>query len=733
MESRQKRVINPSVIHGEPFSCAVLLVLRSGCGVFIMIKLIGVLSEGGVSVQVKSSVATKSDILLGALIEAARTLSSAVGSGEVLKLDFRDQKLIVTESEKGYTIVALVDRAEDYMDTLIRIIAEEIDESVVPRADGCVTDLHLSIVEAILEAYIKHEIDVTLTDTLRDVWSPIQEALVDDSTYAEMVGEIERQLRIEYTDDEWMKFKKDIKSSLTDALWYARGGEFDKACAASIDVESTAARAFALRTGLISLSMTKTCPPPVSTLMEIAETLPDEVPIAHLAKSALGRFTREVTSIDYSHDYSHAANSFEFVDDEEHLLQAFVFVDIQVAEHPEFATQLSEYFRKNELEVLSSYIATVVERASVFNKIYSMTSYDDFKEDLGLWKMRIASTLELIERVLSPDRMRSLLSHQAVNQLGQQGALQLQNYLTLLTAIAESPVLSVGERRGILREVLSVYQSYFKKLLETNIPLFIYTVDSAFQSLSVAYAEYYHLTSGPAQERTLVEVADYLRTVSQVVQDEWMKIRGRIALDVITNALSPILTMAGELHQEEIRLILAAVKTLELRDIDAQLVLDPMTFATNLGNVMCALASLSGRVLNDDKKRKVSTRALSNILLAHQLFLTNGVVCRDDIIAATYHAAQSVEILEEDFLRRVVKTLIVLNRVSVQDPVKHDYEVAMMGFPLIQLLMKSWRRIGDDSLYERAKMTFDTAVNAWRKYGFHDKAKEFEESFPELL
>ena len=698
-----------------------------------MIKLIGVLSEGGVSVQVKSSVATKSDILLGALIEAARTLSSAVGSGEVLKLDFRDQKLIITESEKGYTIVALVDRAEDYMDTLIRIIAEEIDESVVPRADGCVTDLHLSIVEAILEAYIKHEIDVTLTDTLKDVWAPIQEALMNDCTYTEMVGEIERQLQLEYTEDEWNIFKKEIKPSMTDALWHARGGEFDKACAASIDVDSLTARVFALRTGLIALSMTKTCPPPISTLKQIADTLPDDVPVAHLAKSALGRFTREVTSIDYTHDYSHAATSFEFVTDDEHLMQAIVFVDTPVAEHPEFATQLSEYFRKNDLEVLSNYIATVVERTAVFNKIYSMTSYDDFKEDLGLWKMRIASTLEMIEKVLGPDRVRSLLTHPAANQLGQQGALQLQNYLTLLTAIAESPVLSVGERRGILREVLSVYQSYFKKLLETDIPLFIYTVDSAFQSLSVAYAEYYHLTSGPAQERTLVEVADYLRTVSQVLQDEWVKIRGRIALDVITNALSPVLTMAGELHQEEIRLILVAVKTLELRDIDAQLVLDPMTFATNLGNVMCALASLSGRVLSGDTKSKVATSALSNILLAHQLFLTNGVICRDDIIAATYHAAQSVDLLDEEFLRRVVRSLIVLNRVSVQDPVKHDYEVAMMGLPLIELLMRAWKRLDDDNLRDRAKTTFDTAIGAWRKYGFHEKAKELEECFPELL
>ena len=467
--------------------------------------------------------------------------------------------------------------------------------------------------------------------------------------------------------------------------------------------------------------------------MQIADTLPDDVPVAHLAKSALGRFTREVTSIDYTHDYSHAATSFEFVTDDEHLMQAIVFVDTPVAEHPEFATQLSEYFRKNDLEVLSNYIATVVERTAVFNKIYSMTSYDDFKEDLGLWKMRIASTLEMIEKVLGPDRVRSLLTHPAANQLGQQGALQLQNYLTLLTAIAESPVLSVGERRGILREVLSVYQSYFKKLLETDIPLFIYTVDSAFQSLSVAYAEYYHLTSGPAQERTLVEVADYLRTVSQVLQDEWVKIRGRIALDVITNALSPVLTMAGELHQEEIRLILVAVKTLELRDIDAQLVLDPMTFATNLGNVMCALASLSGRVLSGDTKSKVATSALSNILLAHQLFLTNGVICRDDIIAATYHAAQSVDLLDEEFLRRVVRSLIVLNRVSVQDPVKHDYEVAMMGLPLIELLMRAWKRLDDDNLRDRAKTTFDTAIGAWRKYGFHEKAKELEECFPELL
>ena len=62
-----------------------------------MIRLIGVLTTGGVPIKIKSSMDADGEMILGPLIEAAKALSNVIGSGEVRKLGFRENTLIVTE------------------------------------------------------------------------------------------------------------------------------------------------------------------------------------------------------------------------------------------------------------------------------------------------------------------------------------------------------------------------------------------------------------------------------------------------------------------------------------------------------------------------------------------------------------------------------------------------------------------------------------------------------------
>ncbi|MGY5853929.1 MAG: hypothetical protein RTU92_10210 [Candidatus Thorarchaeota archaeon] len=697
-----------------------------------MIRLIGVLSEGGVSVQVMSNMPSRGDHLLGALIEATKTLSSVLGSGQVMKLDFRDQKLIVTESQKGYSIVALVDRAEDYMDTLIRLIAEEIDESPVPLADGVVTDLHKDLVEAILNSYVRYEVGLTLREKLSGVWEPILQAIKKNPEYDKLVKEVNRPDTSDEIARKWEDFKSKIEPSIKDALWYARGGEYDKACAAAIGLEEPLAKIFAIKTGTLAFSMTETCAPPLDELKELAESLPND-PFSGLARSLVGRANREITPIDYAHAFQHAAGEFEVNDTDEQLMRAFLFIDPRIAEHEDLAKNLIEFFRQKNFEVICNYIEAVIERAAMFDKIYSMTTYDAFQSEFSAWKYRIAGTLELIDRVLNREQLRGVLTEGAVNQLGQNGSLQLQNYITLLTAMAESPVLSIGERRGILREVISIYRSYFRKLLETDVPLFAYTIDSVFQSLSVAYAEYYHLSSEGDQTRNLEEAVEFLRDILNLIDSDWDKLHDRLSLDVICNSLFPVLNMAGTLNPEEVKLALMAIKGLELRDTDALQVIDPLTFATTFGNIMSSLASLSMRILDEPQKSEVLKEALLVGLAIQEFFLTNGIVCRDDIIAVTFHASEAVEYLDNEQLRSVVRTITVLNRVSVQDPTKYDYEVAMMSRPYVSLLIRTWKKLGEERHRILATKILDTAVDAWRRYGFHAKAREFESEFKQTL
>jgi hypothetical protein len=698
--------------------------------VCFMIRLIGVLSEGGISVQVKSDVATKGDMLVGALIEATKSLSSAISTGTVLKLEFREQKLLMTESEKGYTIVALVDRAEDYMDTLIRIIAEDIDSSMVPYADGVVTDLHKDLVTSILDSYVKHDLNFTLSETLEQTWKPILNRLRIDSSYDQMFDELEKTAESSELEANWEDLVGNTRTSVEEAKEYVRNGEFDKACAATFRHEDPNAKLFALKMGTLALTMTKTKAPPKEVLRNLSESMP-KTPVYQLGKSLVGRVSGEISPIDYNHSFDHTAKSFEIDGTEDRLLQSFMFLDPRIGEQVDYALDLRMLFESHGFQVVCNYMDAVIERNALFQKLYSMTSMDDFKDELGLWKIRIGSTIEILDNVI---KMGDDESHYVERiRAGLTGALQLQNYITLLTAIAESPVLTIGERRGLLREVISLYNTYFKKLLRYKIPLFSYTVDSVFQSISVAYAEYVHLATGNEKDRILGEIVDFLRDIVLVLEEEWSKLRGRLSLDVFMNSLSPVLSMAGELHQDEIKLILTSIRTMQVGNIDALRILGPMTFATNVGNVMMALASLSIKVLDEDERANVLHVALDRIISVHKYMMTQGVVCRDDIIALTYLVSESINLLNEGVLKEFVSVVEVLNRVSLQDLEKYDYEVAMMGDSLLRMLVQSWKRLKDDVYRIKALEILEVAMKAWKKYGFHDKAKEFEKTYGNLL
>ncbi|MHA1741458.1 MAG: hypothetical protein ACTSVD_05125 [Candidatus Thorarchaeota archaeon] len=697
-----------------------------------MIRLIGVMSQGGVPVFIKSIEKTEGEVFLGALIEATKTLSSMIGSGQVMRLDLQDRKLIVTESKKGYTVAAVVDRAEDYVDTLLRIISEEIDKAPIPPADGAVGPLHKDLVEAIVGSSIRYEIDATFSDLLTDVFAPVREVLVEESVYRTLLEQLEQPVDNEAVSHRWNDMVAGIKHSVEEALDYARHGAFDKACAASCRADRPDVTLFAVRTGLMALSMTNAVPPPVELLEEMISRLPEEDPLAALARAAIGRLTDEVSSIDYAHAYEHAKNTFEFSDDDATLLRAFIFVDTHIATYPDFASTLADFFENKRLAILAHFIRAVLDRSALFDKIYSVTSYDEFREELGVWKVKIEEALASVCGALG--RVRAgRPPNPNDNRDGIISSFQIQNYITLLTAIAESPVLALPERRNVLGEVQSLYEEYFSALLRSGIPLFIYTVDSVFQSLGVAYAEYYHLTSGDEQEEYLLKIADFLHDIVRLLKREWDKVRHSLAFDVVTNSLSPVLAMAGEMHDAELTLVLAAVATYEPREMDALRLLNPRRFAGGFANITTALASVATRVLDEEAKRTVLPIAVSYLMQAHQFFLTNGIVIRDDIVSLTYLASEAVDMFSPQDVRGVVDTITLLNRVSLQDMKKYDYEVAIMAKPLLKLLTKSRRLFEDESLDQLAVMVYETAIRTWQKYGFSSKADDCRREFSELL
>ncbi len=697
-----------------------------------MIRLMGVLTQGGVPIKFKSSMESEGELILGPLIEATKALSNIMGSGEVRRLAFRDNTLIVTETNKGFTVVALVTKAEDYMDSLLRVIAEKIDESEIQFADGSVNDTQNGIIERILVPYVRDHIETSFPEALSNVWDPVYEVLRNDNRFAKEIQEVDDLLARPEPEKRWNQYKEDSKGSLSDALTHALRGEFDKACAIAMHNEGVLAGIFSIKMGALAHSMTKTIPPTQAELRAIAAKLPEEHPFTAFAKILVGSVAGEVIPADYSRVFRESMGRFEFIEDDEHLMLGFLFLDVRVVDNPEFAGELVNLY-KEKSEVFCSFVEAIQERNNIFEKLYSITSYDGFKDEISLYKTQITSILGNITWVTNEELMWELQKEGKGIEIGVTASLKLQNYIAVLTALTESPVLSIGERKGFLEEVLMLYRDYFRGLMNTDIPLFAYTLDSVFQSVGVAHAEYYFLSTGDARDHHVHRTIEFLGDIYETMVDEWPKSRVRFSLFVVTNSISPVLSRAGELPKAEIRLLYAAMQLLDVNTIDATQITRPTTYATYLCNTNTSLTALASRLLHGDIRASVLKEGVDIALDVQEWFLSFGEVIRDDAMSASYHASLIAETLDETELKKTVDRVVDLNRIIVQDPSKFDYELAMMSVPLMDLLSSAWKRLADEKYLMMSKDTFDSAMAAWKKYGFYEKAENFKKSFSQAL
>jgi hypothetical protein len=697
-----------------------------------MIRLMGVLTEGGVPIKFKSSMEAEGELILGPLIEATKALSNIIGSGEVRRLAFEDNTLIVTETNKGFTVVALVTKAEDYMDSLLRVIAEKIDESEIQFADGSVNDTQKNIVEQILVPYVRDHIETSFPEALSNLWDPVYEVLRNDERFSHIIQEVDDLLTRPEPEKRWSLFRSESKGSLNDALVHALRGEFDKACAIAMENDGVLAGIFSIKMGALAHSMTKAVPPILTELRTIAAGLPNDYPFTGFAKILVGSVAGEVIPADYTRIFRESMSKFEFIDDDEHLMLGFLFLDARVVDYSEFSGNLLKLYR-GKSEVYCSFVEAIQDRNSIFEKLYSITSYDGFKDELGLYKTQISSILGSITWVTNEELMWELQKEDKGIEIGIIASLKLQNYIAVLTALTESPVLSIGERRGFLEEVLMLYREYFRGLMKTEIPLFAYTLDSVFQSVGVAHAEYYFLSTGDVRSNHIRRTIEFLGDIYETLVEEWPKTRVRFSLFVVTNSISPILTRANELPEAEIRLQYTAMQLLDVNTIDATQITRPTTYATYLCNTNTSLTALASRLLKDEKRAKVLKDGVEIALDVQEWFLSFGEVIRDDAMSASYHASLIAKSLEEADLKKTVDRVIDLNRIVIQDPEKFDYELAMMSVPLMDLLSNAWKRLAEEKYLKMAKETYDAAMTAWKKYGFYEKSENFKKSFGQSL
>ncbi len=696
-----------------------------------MIRLIGILTHGGVPVTVKSSMDAEGELILGPLIEAAKALSNVMGSGEVRKLGFRDNTLIVTETSKGYTIVALVSKAEDYMDSLLRVIADAIDDSDIAPADGAVNDNHMIIVDEILGTYVREHIDAGFPETLTMVWEPIVQAMKKDAKLSKAINDVEALLGRSEPIEKWNGFKSKVSGTLEEALECALQGEFDRACAIAMDIEGPLAGVFSIKMGALTHSMTKVVSPTLAELIEISAQLSEDYPFTDLARTLVGYISGANIPADYSRAFRVAIKRFEFLNDTEHLMLGFLFLDAYVVDYPDFASNLVNIYKERS-EVVCSFIEAIDERGKLFEKLYSITSYDGFRSELGVYKSNISSILSNINWVMDSDLLWELKKEGKGIEIGITASLKLQNYIAVLTALTESPVLTIGERKEILEEVLMLYKDYFRGLMGADIPLFAYTLDSVFQSLSVAHAEYYFLATGEMRNQHMDQSIEFVSDIFSVIDEEWPKSRVRFSLFVVANALCPVLTRSKNMPEVAVRMVFLAMSLLDINTVDASQITRPEMYATNFGNTISTLTSMASLVLEGEERIKVLKRCIEIILDIQEWFVSKGVICRDDIITASFHSTLVLDILNDSDLERMTNRVIALNRIAVQDSSKYDYEVAMMASPLIEILIHVWKKLESEKYLKLARETFDTAHSAWIKYGFHEKAESFKKKYGEV-
>lgn len=696
-----------------------------------MIRLIGVLTEGGVPVKIKSPMATDGEMILGPLIEAAKALSKVMGSGEVRKLGFRENTLIVTESHKGYTIVALVNKAEDYMDSLLRVIADRIDDSEIPPANGTVDDIHTTIVDEIVDTYVRDHIEIGFPETLSTIWNPIIRTMKQDENLSIIIDDVESLLQKRETSIAWEKFMSEISGSFEDALRCAFLGEFDKACAIAMNIEGPLAGVFGIKMGSLTHNMTKAVAPPLPLLEQVAINIPRDYPFAELARIIVGFLQGKRIPADYIRAFRESVNRFQFIDDNEHLALGFLFLDAKVVDYPDFAFKLINLFR-GKSDVVCSFIEAIEDRVKLFEKVYSITSYDGFRDELGVYKSLISNTLGSINWILDPDLLWELKKEGKGIEIGVTASLKLQNYIAVLTALTESPVLTISERREVLEEVLMLYQDYFRGLMLADIPLFSYTLDSIFQSLSVVHAEYYFLTTANDRKQHLNRIIEFVVDIYNILRVEWSKALVRFSLFVVGNAICPVLIRSDRIPDEGMRLVYLAMRLIDVNTIDASQITKPEDYATNLGNAVTTLTALAATLLDGQERINVLTKCVETSLDTQEWFVSHGIICRDDIISTTFYSTLILDYLDAQKLERIASKVIALNRIAIQNPNRYDYEVAMMAIPLVEVLIYLWKKLQNKKYLKLARETFDSSYNAWIKYGFKEKAVNFKDKYGEV-
>ncbi len=698
-----------------------------------MIKLLGVITSSGLPVKIESFIELESKELIASLIEATKAISKVLGRGSVREIDFGEDKLLITEAEKGYLIVTLVDVAEEYMNALLRFIARIIDECDIPASQDIVDSQLVDMVSRIISRYIKSTIDIDMLGIMENVWDPMLEIITgyeDAITHIDNArSEIHKHTR-RYRNA-WERIISKKRYSLKDALRFALSLQFDRAASMSIRNRDIWMKILAIKTGILSLSVSYMPFPSIEELESIAKELPDDA-FSRLARICVEHIARGIDLSVFLEAFKGALSKFRWEKSPEDIVKAYLLWSGYISFFPEQAEKLSGYFEAIS-KPISNLIKMYIEEGSIYEKVYSVTSYSEIKELVIKWRSKIKSILDETNKAL---RFIGLKKKLGILSLDKRQRIMINTskirlYLDILTLLLDSPVVGPMERLDIAREIIGIGSKYLETIIKNRLSCFISDILGIMQNYALALS-YIFFVEPNQKEKILDDIKHLYRLLWEFVSHEYSKIGSYYVSYLATIAcfLSFPLAIMGDIYPEELKTVYAISSLFDPRTSERFAKGYPYTYATDIENLSSILTSLAKRILGKDMRKKILRRTTKILIDLYKWFIFQGKVSRDSTMQLFYYLSRIVEYLDEKELLEIADFVLMLAYITVPDWEKNDYELAILSESgIIDLLSALGMKLKDEKYLDVARRILEISIKAWEKYGFPEKARILREKY----
>ena len=691
---------------------------------FYLIKIVGVTTKGGIPISISTLIPIRSKELVASLVYAVRALSEVLGIGKVRRVDFGDDKLLITDTNKGYLVFSLASVAGDYVERLLLFIAAKIDSSDEIEPAREIVDNTLSKkVEKLLQRYVEPSVPISVADILVNMWVPLYEQIAVRKPTMQRIERIKRLLNLSAKRERrrWRVFMEKTEARES-AIRYALNGDFNLAYLLSKDSESLINRIFSLKMGILARSIINRPAPPLEELESLADTLPEDNVYADLLRKEIEYLKQSIGVTELIEAYLEATEKFSF-DYEDSLMLAFLFISPLIGVFGDFAIKLAEFF-KNKSDVIYSYLIALYERQKILEKAYTITSYDEIRKYLLIWERRAKENLSRLDRIFNSNTVED----------GKVLLVAIPNIITyqmLITALIESPVLMLREKMSLITLNIRMYIKYIRRILRAKLPIFVSSLIDVFQVLGATIVNLYMLLTREQALRSFVRnsrqlLLDFLAAILQ----EASKIRPY--LEVIVTFLSGVSSCLMELNIsviEELEATFIVLDGLNVKGIDGWKFVQPYKLASFSSNLISLLMSMAIRYMDRKNKEKVLKYGLQKLIRLYKWFITQGKIASSFSYMISCFLIASWDFLGKRKVGEVMDFLDVHIHVLVPSIELGGAQLAGIGRSVIYAFLLAHQKLNVERYRELACRIFRTVIRTFNEAGLIRKADELTKRF----